>query len=138
LGTPCSRMHCASLTAAAFWLADATGAVSAGRRDLHARMADVNAGEGFLASATGIWTAAGSCGSGKLGTPWSRMQVANLIPSAWSLDVAVGGVPDEPHAASTSAQLVTASATARRVCVVGIRVMSWSRTGSATVIWRGA
>ena len=54
-------------------------------------MADVNAGEGFLARLTGIWIPSLVSGSGKLETPWSRMQVANLSPSAWLLDVAAGG-----------------------------------------------
>lgn len=114
MGTPCLRMHCANLSAAAFWLADATGGcVLAGIRYLHACMADVNAGEGFLARLTGIWIPESASGSGKLGTPWSRMQVANLTPTAWSLDAAACDAPEEPHAASTSAQPQPAIATAQ-------------------------
>jgi len=45
-------------------------------------MADVNAGEGFLRRATGIWIEALVSGSGKLGTPCWRMQAANSSPSA--------------------------------------------------------
>ena len=115
MGTPCSRMHRANLSAAAFWLADATdGCVLAGIRYLQACIADVNAGEGFLARLRGIWTPESASGSGKLETPWSRMQVANLTPTAWSLDAAACGVLEEPHAATTSAQTPALSQASNR------------------------
>lgn len=138
MGTPCARMHCASLSAVAFWLADTTGGgPSAAMRYLHACMADVNAGAGFFARLTGIWIPPLVSGSGKLGTPWSRIQVANLTPSAWSLDVAAGGLLDEPQAASTSAQPTAASGIARRGWVVGVEavVLIAPRCTRGAVTW---
>lgn len=89
-------------------------------------MADLNAGEGFWARLSGIWIPELVCGSGKLETPWSRIQVANLTPSAWSLDVAACGLLDEPHAASTSAQPMAASAIVCRNQLCGVGAISWS------------
>ena len=102
---------------------------SAGMRYWHACMADVNAGAGCLARATGIWIAALVCGSGKLGTPCVRMQVANSRPVGWSLAAGACGLLEElqaastsaqPTAASTSAQPTAASGSARRGWVVGV------------------
>lgn len=134
MGTPCSRMHCASLTAATFWLADATGGLPpAAMRYLHACMADLNAGEGFSARLTGIWIpSALASGSGKLGTPWWRMQVENLIPSAWPLDTAERAMLEEPHAASRSTHPAAASAHRGRVFGVGAMIFRPVRAGTVS------
>jgi hypothetical protein len=72
-----------------------------------------NAGERGLAPA-GIWNPPPlEPGSGKFGTPWDRMQSANLIPADWPLEFdALPGLDDEPHAASAIAQPMPQSATA--------------------------
>jgi hypothetical protein len=69
----------------------------------HACCADWNAGarelmlEGRLTPPFGL-------GSGKLGTPCLRMQSAYLIPCEAPLLAAALGLPEDPHAASATAQ----------------------------------
>jgi hypothetical protein len=61
-------------------------------------------------------------GSGKLGTPWERMQLANASAPAFLL-VAVGPLlvvgPEEPQAAIATVQLTAATAIGRpRRCLL--------------------
>ena len=57
---------------------------------------------------SGIWMPPPEPGSGKFGTPCARIQSANLIPADTLL--ALDELPEDPHAASATAQPNAASA----------------------------
>jgi len=114
---PCLRMHSASLSIATFWLSDTgpLGGPPPGMSLEHASWADWNAGDrGLIPELELIWIPPPALGSGKFGTPCERMQSANLSPAAAPLEPDRSfDRPEDPHAVSASAQLPTASATAR-------------------------
>jgi hypothetical protein len=80
LGTPCVRMHLASLSACAGGTRLFGTEKPAGNSDLHRSDALWNAGE--LATPLGNTVSGPLVGSGKFGTPWDRMHRAYLSSSA--------------------------------------------------------
>jgi hypothetical protein len=90
VGKPWPRMHSDSLSIATFWLSDARPPPGPppGSKRKHALCADWNAGDwGLIPEPAVIWIPPPPPGSGKLGTPWERMQSANSIPAdALTLD----------------------------------------------------
>jgi hypothetical protein len=114
-GTPCLRMHCARASAATRWASgsgDPLGRLP-GCSLLHVCSADWNPGDRSLIPELGLM---GEPGSGKVGTPYVRMQSANLSASVSPLPVpaALLGLPEDPQAAIATAQLTAASAITRR------------------------
>lgn len=94
--SPCERMHCENRSAAARWLmVGGCGLPPPGRCDRHACIADWNAGPLTSTPFTLVpfgpdWTrrlrGPPVVGSGKLGTPWERMQEANASAAVALLD----------------------------------------------------
>src|SRR5438093_1148661 len=75
--TPCSRMHFAYFSPAARCAVCWSGVTGLGFNDLHASSAALNVAEVTSSSWPGLllsWMAPLLSGSGKLVTPWSRMQ----------------------------------------------------------------
>ena len=111
LGTPWERMHFAFVTASSRSLAE-TGepcAVLAGSSDAHAWWADWNAGDRVSMPER---SKPSGLGSGNLGTPFDRMQSANLTAVLETLAAAVLDLPADPQALITSALPTTATAIA--------------------------
>ena len=137
-------MHCAN---ASIWFRRAAdsgvGLPPFGRCDLHACIADWNAGPLTLTPLTFVvpgvfWTTTPplplAVGSGKFCTPWERMHEAKASPRAWSAGSAVVPLPapleeefdEEPHAASERLTAIRA-ATRRRDVIDDMR--KWYETG---------
>lgn len=119
---PCLRMHWASASIASLRLSDTgpLGGPAPGISFAHAVCADRNAGDCGLDPDPGpIWIPLPEPGSGKFGTPWARMQLANLIGEGTSFDPdPLPDMPEEPHPVSGSAQPMAAhpiAMTRRRV-----------------------
>lgn len=110
LANPCARMHLANLSAARNWLSVALTPPDAppGASRAHAPRSDLNAGDrGLIPVPARLSPPPPPLGSGKVGTPFARMQSANFSPSD-SLPWPV--VCDDPHAATATTQLTTARA----------------------------
>lgn len=106
-GTPWERMHFAFVIASRRSLAEAGEpcTVLADCTDAHAWWADWNAGDWV---STPERSKPPGVGSGKLGTPFERMQSANLTAVLEALAAAVLDFPD-PQAPMTSALPATAT-----------------------------
>lgn len=111
LGTPWERMHFAFVIASRRSLAEAGEpcAVLAGCSDAHAWWADWNAGDWVSMPER---SKPSGLGSGNLGTPFERMQSANLTAVLETLAAAVLDLLADPQALITSALPTTATAIA--------------------------
>ena len=117
---PCRRMHSEIWSSRACACADGAPEPGppAGSRCLHDVWADWNAGELISELEPRGWTLGPPAfGSGKFGTPWERMQLANASAPALLL-VAVGSLlrsvgPEEPQAVVATTQLIAATAIGR-------------------------
>jgi hypothetical protein len=66
--------------------------------------------EGLIPEPAWIWIPPPALGSGKFGTPFARMQSANLIPCATPPEpAALGDLLEDPHAAIATAPVMAAS-----------------------------
>jgi len=141
-GTPWLRIHSASLSIASFWFSEAgPGPGPPGSSFRHTAWADRTAGDRGLNPDPGLnWKPPPpGFGSGKLGTPWERMQSAKWIPaaSAPAADPAFG-LFDELHAPSATPHTATATkATRWRWSGLGrvvLRVTGWRSTMRAAPV----
>jgi hypothetical protein len=106
-------MHRASASILSFicselWLCSDPGPGANGE---HLRCAERNAGDRGSIEPGFSWTPPPGPGSGKFGTPFERMQFANLRPPGTPPDP--DELPEEPHAAIASAQPASASGRTR-------------------------
>lgn len=111
LEKPCARMHLANPSAARNWLSVAcTPGAPPGASFAHARRADLNDGDcGLIPAPARLIPPAPAFGSGKLGTPWARMQFANATGCEWAPErVVLLRWCEDPQAASATAQLTAA------------------------------
>jgi hypothetical protein len=107
--SPWDRMHRASRTRSSLRvskLCPASEFLTAFITVRQALMAEAKAGEWGLTPdrATSCPTSSPGAGSGKLGTPWARMQSASLIPAVASLETDLLGRVEEPQATTAVAQ----------------------------------
>jgi hypothetical protein len=88
------------------------------------RWADWKAGEAGLTPEPMLWIwTPPPLGSGNFGTPWERMQSANLIPCAAALEAEadlLAGLPEEPQAEIATPQPSATSTISRRLLAVGM------------------
>lgn len=109
MGTPCARMHCAWWSRLSLVLSGIPPCGPPPGRSLlrHVCAADWNAGD--CVSASGILMPPPALGSGKLATPCERMHSANASCGLTEAPVRLD-LPDDPQAASASAQVAAANA----------------------------
>src|ERR1039458_3238064 len=133
LGRPCARMHFARLSSSSVRISDdEPGPLPPPRNFAHAFWADWNAGDCVL-MLFGMTGGPFGLGSGKFGTPCERMHSATLS-AGLPLAAALLGLPEGPHAAIATAQLMAASAIERvwgrlRALLLAGMGMSWESFG---------
>ena len=103
-------MHFANAIAASFRLSDIGGGPLSPGPGPHARWADWNAGDCGLIPELGLKNPLEpfAPGSGRFGTPWERMQFANLRADVLAPEELALGLPEDPQAAIATAQLAAA------------------------------